>query len=327
MSELSISIAMCTYNGSRFLSEQLESMATQTRLPHELVICDDRSSDESFELIRAFAKRAPFPVRAEINKVNLGTTKNFEKAISLCQGEIIALADQDDVWKPQKLAVLQAALVEHPEAGYVFSDAELLDEHGNLTGRKLWESGRFRGSFLHDFAAARQVAVLLRWTVVTGATMAFRSSLKTVVMPFSSHFVHDYWISLLASCLGAYGVPISEPLIQYRQHMGQQIGAGKKSFLNRVRRAGRAAATDRNRNALGLQDARDRLLLAAADGRTPLASHVRLVEEKLAHCFRRADVHSAHGIAKVRAIFSEALTGRYGRFSNSWRSIVEDLCF
>src|SRR5690242_1846918 len=103
MKRLRISVAMCTFNGARFLPEQLESITAQTRLPDELVICDDRSADESLEIIRAFLDRPPFTVRLEINERNLGSTKNFEKAIGLCQGEIIALADQDDVWFPQKL--------------------------------------------------------------------------------------------------------------------------------------------------------------------------------------------------------------------------------
>jgi len=326
MDEIRISVAMCTYNGARFLLEQLESIADQTTLPDELVICDDQSTDESIEIIRAFASRASFAVRIEVNKENLGSTKNFEKAVNLCRGEIIVLADQDDVWQPQKLAVIYRTLEAHPSAGYVFSDGELINEYGVLNGRKLWEAGCLRGSFLHDFAAGRQVEVLLRWAVVTGATMAFRSNLKTIITPFCCHFVHDYWISLLASCLGAYGAPISEPLIRYRLHMGQQIGVGKKSLLDKVKR-GRIAAIDRKRNVLGLQDVRDRLLLAAADGRTPFASHMHLIEEKLAHCSVRAAAHSVRGLARVRKVFSEVRTGRYGRFSNSWQSIVEDLYF
>src|SRR6266567_6944512 len=110
MSKSRISVAMCTYNGARFLREQLESIAAQSRLPDELVVCDDGSTDETVETIKAFVGRAPFAVRLEINSKNLGSTKNFEKAIGLCEGEIIALADQDDVWKPQKLAVLEATL-------------------------------------------------------------------------------------------------------------------------------------------------------------------------------------------------------------------------
>src|SRR5258708_37621369 len=104
MKEQLLSVAMCTYNGARFLPEQLESIAAQTKLPDELVVCDDRSTDGSVEIIRSFAQRAPFEIRLDINANNLGSTKNFEKAIGLCQGEIIALADQDDVWCPQKLS-------------------------------------------------------------------------------------------------------------------------------------------------------------------------------------------------------------------------------
>src|SRR5258708_3955131 len=98
-----ISVAMCSYNGARFLREQLESIATQTRLPDELIIFDDRSTDETIEIIDAFVKHARFPVRVEISESTRGATKNFEKAIALCQHEIITLADQDDVWHPNKL--------------------------------------------------------------------------------------------------------------------------------------------------------------------------------------------------------------------------------
>jgi glycosyltransferase involved in cell wall biosynthesis len=327
LEELRISVAMCTYNGARFLSEQLESIAGQTRLPDELIICDDLSSDESLEIIRTFARRAPFVVRAEINEKNLGSTKNFEKAMSLCREGVIALADQDDVWKPQKLGVIQKTLDEHPEAGYVFSDAEMLDERGVPTGRSLWESLGLRESFPGDFTSSRQFDVLLRRTVVTGATMALRSSLKSVILPFSPYLVHDYWSSLLASCVGVYGVPISERLIQYRQHASQQVGiGGSRSLLKKVRWAHQGAVAQNRRNALGLQDVRDRLLLATADGRTCSPDRMRSVEDKLEHCSRRVAAHAAHGVARIRSVFAETLTGRYGRFSNSWQSILEDLC-
>src|SRR5690349_20095217 len=129
MNEKPISVAMCTYNGARFLPEQLESIAAQTRLPGELVVCDDRSTDESAEIVRDFARRSPFSVRLEINQENLGSTKNFEKAIGLCQGEIIALADQDDVWHGQKLSCLAGVLENDDRIGAVFSDAELIEEN------------------------------------------------------------------------------------------------------------------------------------------------------------------------------------------------------
>src|SRR5258708_997920 len=139
MNGLRISVAMCTYNGVRFLPEQLESIAAQTRLPDELVVCDDRSTDESVEIIRQFAHRAPFAVRLEINANNRGVTKNFQKAIELCQGDVIALADQDDVWKAQKLQRIVEALEKSPQCILVFSDGECIDGAGLELGFTLWD--------------------------------------------------------------------------------------------------------------------------------------------------------------------------------------------
>src|SRR5438874_4960935 len=167
MERRQLSVAMCTYNGARFLPEQLDSIAGQTRIPDELVVCDDHSSDETAEILRVFGRKVAFTVRTEINNQNLGSTKNFEKAIGLCQGEIIALADQDDIWKPQKLAVLEKTLADHPEAGYVFSDAELVDARGERLGSTLWKSVRFKGSVLRNFSGSRQVATLLRQCAAT----------------------------------------------------------------------------------------------------------------------------------------------------------------
>ncbi len=327
MNQQRISVAMCTYNGARFLPQQLESIAAQTRLPDELVVCDDGSADESAEIARNFAKNAPFPVRLEINEENLGSTKNFEKAIGLCRGEILAPADQDDLWRPEKLAVLETALNGHAEAGYVFSDAELIDECGAPTGRALWGSIRFRGAVLDRFSEGAQVAPLLRRNAVTGATMAFRSDLKSILLPMSPHFVHDYWIALLASCLGWLGVPIPEWLVQYRQHNGQQIGAMRSSILEKVRWARQVGQIQYSNRTQGYLDLRERLLLAVKNGWTCPANHMGLLEEKIVHCCKRAAVHSSRGPAKVSEVVSEVLTGRYERFSNSWVSVVEDLCF
>src|ERR671927_271278 len=104
------SVAMCTYNGARFVREQLASIAAQTRPPDELVVCDDCSTDATLECIREFARTAPFPVRVVENEKNAGSTKNFERAVELCEGDFIALADQDDVWLPEKLQRLEEVL-------------------------------------------------------------------------------------------------------------------------------------------------------------------------------------------------------------------------
>ena len=133
-----ISIALCTYNGSRYLKEQLDSIAGQTRLPSELIIRDDRSTDDTVDIARRFAETAPFAVKVHVNSENVGSTKNFELAIEGCSGDIIALSDQDDIWLPQKLERLEAEFAADPGVGLVFSDAELTDEKLAPLGVRLW---------------------------------------------------------------------------------------------------------------------------------------------------------------------------------------------
>src|SRR5687768_17349654 len=101
---MKISVAMTTYNGASYLREQLDSILAQTRMPDEVIVCDDRSTDATPELLREYSARAPVPMTIVFNEQRLASTKNFEQAIRLCSGEIIALSDQDDVWYPHKLA-------------------------------------------------------------------------------------------------------------------------------------------------------------------------------------------------------------------------------
>lgn len=141
--DLSFSVAMCTFNGARFLGAQLASIAAQDRPPDELVVCDDGSSDGSIEIVIQFARRSKFPVRLVVNDTNLGSTKNFEKAISLCRGAIVALADQDDVWYQHKLGRIEKAFLRSSETVLAFSDADLIDEESHSLGARLWPTFSF----------------------------------------------------------------------------------------------------------------------------------------------------------------------------------------
>src|SRR3712207_5958138 len=151
------SVAMCTYNGARFLGAQLASVAAQTRTPDELVVCDDRSTDETARVVRDFAKSAPFPVRLHVNEENLGSTRNFERAVSMCEGDLIALCDQDDVWLPQKLARLEEEFARDASALAVFSDAGVVDEEARPAGQGLWESVGVRPEELARISEGRGV--------------------------------------------------------------------------------------------------------------------------------------------------------------------------
>jgi len=221
---MKLSVAMCTYNGAAYLSEQLESLATQTRLPDEVVICDDSSTDnQTREIVETFSRRAPFPVRLFVNKHNLGSKRSFELAIRRCRGEIIFLSDQDDVWRKDKLAVIEHTFSSSPRTGLVFSDAEIVDEHLVELGG-LWTN--FDDAGRTDIEKQNVFKALLRRNLVTGATLAFRPNLRRLVLPIPTDtiFQHDAWIALIIAAVARVTF-ISEPLIKYRQHPGQQIGA------------------------------------------------------------------------------------------------------
>ena len=125
---MKISVAMCTFNGASFVRDQLDSMLRQTRTPDELVICDDRSEDDTVAILEAWRQAAPFPVTIEVNPERLGSTGNFAKAIAMCGGDVIALSDQDDVWLDHKLAEAESAFSSNADLGLWFTDALLVDE-------------------------------------------------------------------------------------------------------------------------------------------------------------------------------------------------------
>lgn len=219
----SISVAMCTYNGSRYIEAQLESIGRQQHAVRELVVCDDGSSDGTVAIVEAFSRRAPFPVTIVRNERNLGSSKNFEKAIRLCRGDLVALADQDDIWFSNKTAVLVAELSRNESAGGIFTDAALIDESAEETGTTLWEQYGFTQRDRDRASAGDFASVLLQRPVVTGATFMFRRNLLAEVLPIPDGWVHDEWISWrIALCSSL--IFSSVPVMAYRVHASQQIG-------------------------------------------------------------------------------------------------------
>jgi glycosyltransferase involved in cell wall biosynthesis len=182
----SLSIALASYNGERYVNEQLESIARQTRLPDELIVSDDASTDATPDIVLDFARRAPFPVRFLQNRERLGSTRNFEAAIRACNGDIIFLCDQDDVWYPNKISLVEEHFINDPSAGAVFTDANVVDENLRQFGHRLWKTFRFSSREQVRVATGDALGVLLKHPVVTGATMAFRSKYRALVLPIVS---------------------------------------------------------------------------------------------------------------------------------------------
>ncbi|HEX6115209.1 MAG TPA: glycosyltransferase family 2 protein, partial [Geminicoccaceae bacterium] len=221
-----LSVAMCTFDGAFYLREQLESIGAQTRPPDELVVCDDGSTDETLAILDGFAAAAPFPVRIQVNRTKLGTTKNFERAIGLTTGEIIALGDQDDVWYPHKLERLEKEFAGSGRIGLVFSDADVVDDRLRPAGYRLWEALRAFERHRRLIARGRLFDALVRDNLVTGCTAAFRSDYKDLVIPVPRACTHDSWAALVIAAVADIA-RIDAPLLAYRQHDSNQSGLAR----------------------------------------------------------------------------------------------------
>jgi glycosyltransferase involved in cell wall biosynthesis len=325
----SFSVAMCTYNGEKYLPEQLASIATQSRQPDELVVCDDASTDRTLEILENFRGQVRFPVRIFVNEVNLGSTKNFEKAIRLCAGKNIALADQDDVWFEGKLERLGQVLEASSLIGAVFSDALVVDSTLRPLGYRLWESRWFGSRDQKRLHEGQGFEVLLSRNVVTGATLAFRSALRKSVLPIPPCWVHDGWIALIVSAHSDI-VAVTEPLIYYRQHEQQQVGArrigigAKISLVLEASRRGSAMGHDHRPTAqqyteIGKHFRSTRIGEDAID-----ALRMNRLEEKIRHLTIRETLPT--GLFRRSAvILPELAQGRYHSYSAGWESAIWDL--
>jgi len=220
-----ISIALCTYNGEKYIREQLISLLNQTILPDEIIVCDDNSTDDTVSIINTFSNENQFNIF--VNTKNIGTIKNFEKAISLTTGDIIFLSDQDDIWYPDKIEKMINAFDNNLGNLLVFSNGDLIDGNGVLIGSTLWDKWDFnleiRKNWKNNELAFNDL--FKNNNKVTGATVAFCKELKNNILPINIPFEywHDVWIALHASGLNGLHF-IEESLIQYRIHSNQQIG-------------------------------------------------------------------------------------------------------
>jgi hypothetical protein len=319
------SVAMCTYNGADFLSAQLASIAEQTRPPDELIICDDASTDATRALIESFARTSPFPVSLFFYDENVGLVKNFERAIGLCTGDVIALSDQDDVWRKEKLQAIAAAFEANPKVGLVFSDAELVNEDLKPLGERIWNAVGFDAHKQKLIRDGRSLDVLINGWTVTGATMAFRSEYVKLALPIPTNIamIHDGWIALTIAAVSDV-VFIEQPLIQYRQHERQQIGAPQRPNL--PSEGGVRSALRRRNSATDLHG-----ILSVLEERLVAHQHSFDCRRALAfaadyslHLDVRANLPRKR-LNRVPRILRELLTMRYHEYANGFKSAAKDL--
>jgi glycosyltransferase involved in cell wall biosynthesis len=236
---MKLSVALCSYNGEKYIKKQLESIFNQTIPVDEIIICDDGSNDRTIEIISQIQNENPTKINLHQNTKNLGCTKNFEKAIELCQGDYIFLSDQDDLWKKDKVEKTLAIFNQNPNAEGVFSNAELIDDSDNLIpNQTIWDSIFFLEK---EFSKPIDFFNIIskNGNIVTGATLCIKKQVKDFIFSFTDDIVlHDEKITTLLVLRESLYYS-TENLISYRIHQNQQVGMKNRNKIeskNRLKR-------------------------------------------------------------------------------------------
>lgn len=238
---MKISVALCTYNGEKYLKKQIDSILNQTVPVNEIIICDDLSNDSTILMLEQYKKENPDLFHLYINEVNLRSNKNFEKAIGLTTGDFIFLSDQDDIWVPEKVEKTLEIFKNNSNAQGVFSDASLIDDNDNfLFNNKisLWDSVYFFESKIPKPIDLHRL-LILKGNYLTGATLCIKKEVKEFCFPFKTiekTFLHDEWFAFILSEKNTLYYS-TEKLIHYRIHSNQQMGVGDiKSNIEKVKK-------------------------------------------------------------------------------------------
>lgn len=200
-----VSIAICTYNGEKYIIEQLNSILEQSYQNLEIVIVDDCSTDGTYVILNDFEHRDS-RIKLYQNEKNLGFNANFNYALSLTKGDYIAIADQDDIWEKEKIAYMVNNIQDNI---LLYHDSLLIDENGN-TKRK-------RMSDLHRFAKRDCSIFFLYNNCVSGHACLFHRSLLNYCNPFPAQLYYDWWMAYTAACLGKINYT-KQSFVKHRRH-------------------------------------------------------------------------------------------------------------
>lgn len=221
-----ISIALATYNGEKYLREQLDSILSQTIQDFEIVICDDYSTDSTWDILQEYIIEDN-RIKIYQNAENVGFKKNFEKAISLCKGEYIALSDQDDIWTKGHLEHLISII---GDKAIACGNAALINRLGGDIGITLSELERLEYCPENDLRKAYRI--LFFGNPFQGASMLIRKNFFEKALPIPDGVkYHDAWFACMACFYG--GLNFSEKVVTfYRQHDNNASYHEEWSFLS-----------------------------------------------------------------------------------------------
>lgn len=217
-----VSIALCTYNGDAYLKQQLDSIVNQSYPEIELIVVDDCSTDNTLTILKEYSARYSF-IKLFINPQNLGYIRNFEKAMSLCNGDFIALSDQDDIWDLNKIEKQVKAIGNNL---LIYHDSEFVDQNG--------ESLSLYMSDIMNLYRGDQPEVFLFFNCISGHSVLMKKELRNELLPFPEAYFHDWWMGYVGTNLGSIDF-IEESLVKYRQHQKADTNILKRKRDNTLK--------------------------------------------------------------------------------------------
>lgn len=319
---MSISVALCTYNGENHVEAQLASILAQTVLPDEIVIADDGSSDSTLELVNSISQSSPVPVRilSPLERP-MGVRENFSRALRSTTSEWIFLSDQDDLWHENKIETTMRLVAANPSVQVIAHDLRLVGQNGVIA------SSYFRRLGLPANHRQQRIAVVsfehvVRRSDFAGMSMAVSRELLDRALPIPAPWPHDYWISLVAASTSSF-YTTNAVLADYRQHDRNVIGAGSKSFLHRLRRLLKVGS-DSHKLARMFRELD--LLLPGMSTKTPVPNYVGvMVTRKSRFEQRRADM-PASALRRAWIVLKLLTSGEYRHLaSNREMNALRDL--
>ncbi len=213
-----VSVALAAYNGSWYIRKQLNSILLQTFRDFELVVCDDASTDDTWDILCEYQEKDK-RVRCYRNDKNLGFVKNFEKAAQLCGGDFIALSDQDDIWSENHLEVL---IENRDKASLVFSESLGITADGSIMPHCFFSKNI---DTLFSFDKNDLFFFTLAWNFAQGCTMLVQRDLMNAALPFPDDIdFHDHWLSCVALVAGS-GLHFVDTVTVYYRHHGGNVYA------------------------------------------------------------------------------------------------------
>ena len=286
-----VAVVMTTFQGERWVEEQLRSVLEQTRPPDEVLVYDDGSTDRTVEIASAWAPVVRNPIR-------LGTVRSLEQGLRSTTADVVLLADQDDVWRPNRVERLLAV-----GADLVFHDAQIIGMGS------LWDRVGFTPSRQRRLASA-PLKTLLDGNPVTGATVAVSRRLLDVALPLPQQGWHDYWLALVAASTGLSVAALPEKLIDYRLHAGNAAGLPPTGLRGRL--AAASAARDHRRVLIAM--------LGELGERFPSVE----VDDALAHLAFRQRLSPSRA-RRLVPVARHLLAHRYAAQGGGWRTAAVDV--